>query len=98
MRIDAVLEPAYNITGNTFDHSVVKDILHTMILDAMGHDLTAGLTTSVAMAAARNARRSGAEPGRRRRLRRPGARPVAARLFLHRRAVRAGRRDRGAAL
>jgi serine phosphatase RsbU (regulator of sigma subunit) len=32
-----------------------------MILDAMGHDLTAGLTTSVAMAAARNARRSGAD-------------------------------------
>jgi serine phosphatase RsbU (regulator of sigma subunit) len=57
----AVLEPAYDVAGDAFDHSVVKDILHTMILDAMGHDLTAGLTTSVAMAAARNARRSGAD-------------------------------------
>jgi hypothetical protein len=57
----AVLEPAYGIAGDAFDHSVVKNILHTMILDAMGHDLTAGLTTSVAMAAARNARRSGAD-------------------------------------
>lgn len=53
----AVLEPAYNIAGDAFDHSVVKNVLHTMILDAMGHDLTAGLTSSVAMAAARNARR-----------------------------------------
>ncbi len=55
----AVLEPAYDIAGDAFDHSVVKNVLHTMILDAMGHDLTAGLTTSVAMAAARNARRGG---------------------------------------
>ncbi|MEV6116212.1 PP2C family protein-serine/threonine phosphatase [Streptomyces sp. NPDC052109] len=55
----AVLEPAYDIAGDAFDHSVVKNMLHTMILDAMGHDLTAGLTTSVAMAAARNARRGG---------------------------------------
>ncbi|MCX4410166.1 serine/threonine-protein phosphatase [Streptomyces sp. NBC_01764] len=57
----AVLEPAYGIAGDAFDHSVVKNILHTMILDAMRDDLTAGLTTSVAMAAARNARRSGAD-------------------------------------
>lgn len=58
----AVLEPAYDIAGDAFDHSVAKNILHTMILDAMGHDLTAGLTTSVAMAAARNARRAGGDP------------------------------------
>ncbi|MGK5545147.1 PP2C family protein-serine/threonine phosphatase [Streptomyces sp. URMC 127] len=57
----AVLEPAYDIAGDAFDHSVVKDVLHTMILDSMGHDLTAGLTTSVAMAAARNARRHGGD-------------------------------------
>lgn len=57
----AVLEPAYDIAGDAFDHSVAKNILHTMILDAMGHNLTVGLTTSVAMAAARNARRSGAD-------------------------------------
>lgn len=55
----AVLEPAYGIAGDAFDHSVVKNELHTMILDGMGHDLIAGLTTSVAMAAARNARRGG---------------------------------------
>ncbi|MCC9311417.1 serine/threonine-protein phosphatase [Kitasatospora sp. RB6PN24] len=57
----AVLEPAYDIAGDAYDHMVVKDVLHTMILDSMGHDLTAGLTTSVAMAAARNARRAGGD-------------------------------------
>ncbi|MEW1773445.1 PP2C family protein-serine/threonine phosphatase [Streptomyces sp. NPDC086777] len=57
----AVLEPAYDVAGDAFDHSVVKDVLHTLILDSMGHDLTSGLTASVAMAAARNARRSGCD-------------------------------------
>jgi len=57
----AVLEPAYEIAGDAFDHSVVKNVLHTMILDSMGHDLTSGLTTSVAMAAARNTRRGGGD-------------------------------------
>ncbi|WP_424889118.1 PP2C family protein-serine/threonine phosphatase [Streptomyces sp. XH2] len=57
----AVLEPAYDVAGDAFDHSVVKDILHTAILDSMGHDLNSGLTTSVAMAAARNARRGGGD-------------------------------------
>lgn len=57
----AVLEPAYDVAGDAFDHTVVKNVLHTMILDSMGHDLTAGLTTSVAMAAARNARRGGGD-------------------------------------
>ncbi|WP_065967209.1 PP2C family protein-serine/threonine phosphatase [Streptomyces sparsogenes] len=57
----AVLEPAYGIAGDAFDHSVAKNELHTMILDGMGHNLIAGLTTSVAMAAARNARRGGGD-------------------------------------
>ncbi|WP_435834478.1 PP2C family protein-serine/threonine phosphatase [Streptomyces abikoensis] len=57
----AVLEPAYEIAGDAFDHAVIKDVLHTMIIDSMGHDVSAGLTTSVAMAAARNARRGGGD-------------------------------------
>ncbi|WP_241833312.1 PP2C family protein-serine/threonine phosphatase [Streptomyces caatingaensis] len=57
----AVLEPAYELGGDAFDHAVVKNVLHTAIFDAMGHDLSSGLTTSVAMAGARNARRSGAD-------------------------------------
>ncbi|WP_240003392.1 PP2C family protein-serine/threonine phosphatase [Streptomyces cinnamoneus] len=57
----AVLEPAYELGGDAFDHSVVKNVLHTAIFDAMGHNLASGLTTSVALAGARNARRSGAD-------------------------------------
>ncbi|MGW1162941.1 PP2C family protein-serine/threonine phosphatase [Streptomyces sp. NPDC002519] len=58
----AALEPAYDIAGDAFDHAVVKNVLHTMILDSMGHDLASGLTTSVVMAAARNTRRGGGGP------------------------------------
>ncbi|KUL64728.1 MULTISPECIES: PP2C family protein-serine/threonine phosphatase [Streptomyces] len=57
----AVLEPAYELGGDAFDHSFTEDILHATILDAMGHDLASGLTTSVAMAGSRNARRIGAD-------------------------------------
>ncbi|MFJ6019490.1 PP2C family protein-serine/threonine phosphatase [Nocardiopsis alba] len=57
----AVLEPAYELGGDAFDHSVTRDELHVVILDAMGHDLASGLTASVAMAGARGARRNGAD-------------------------------------
>ncbi|GLV78138.1 PP2C family protein-serine/threonine phosphatase [Streptomyces hygroscopicus] len=57
----AVLEPAYELGGDAFDHSFTEDVLHATILDAMGHDLASGLTTSVAMAGSRNARRTGAD-------------------------------------
>lgn len=59
----AVLEPAYELGGDAFDHSITRDTLHAVILDAMGHDLASGLTASVAMAGARSARRSGVELG-----------------------------------
>ncbi len=57
----AVLEPAYEVGGDAFDHSFTEEFLHATILDAMGHDLASGLATSVAMAGCRNARRTGAE-------------------------------------
>ncbi|MFE4862174.1 PP2C family protein-serine/threonine phosphatase [Streptomyces sp. NPDC056670] len=55
----AVLEPAYEIGGDAFDHSLTQSTLHAAILDAMGHDLASGLTTSVALAGCRSARRAG---------------------------------------
>jgi hypothetical protein len=57
----AVLEPAYDLGGDAFDHSLTDTALHACVFDAMGHDLASGLTTSVAMAACRNARRVGTE-------------------------------------
>ncbi|WP_371484064.1 PP2C family protein-serine/threonine phosphatase [Kitasatospora sp. NBC_00315] len=57
----AVLEPAYNLGGDAFDHSLAAGVLHAAVLDAMGHDLASGLAAAVALAACRNARRNGAD-------------------------------------
>ncbi|WP_369201323.1 PP2C family protein-serine/threonine phosphatase [Streptomyces sp. PU-14G] len=57
----AVLEPAYNLGGDSFDHSLTSGFLHTAIMDAMGHDLAAGLVSAVAMAGLRHARYSDAD-------------------------------------
>ncbi|MFE9622791.1 PP2C family protein-serine/threonine phosphatase [Streptomyces sp. NPDC006527] len=60
----AVLEPAYSIGGDAFDHALTGSMLHASVFDAMGHDLASGLTTAVALAACRNARRTGVDlPG-----------------------------------
>ncbi|MDA8371023.1 MAG: PP2C family protein-serine/threonine phosphatase [Nocardiopsaceae bacterium] len=60
----AVLEPAYEVGGDAFDHAISGEHLSAAILDAMGHDLASGLASSVAIAGGRNARRNGADlPG-----------------------------------
>ncbi|MEV7405353.1 PP2C family protein-serine/threonine phosphatase [Streptomyces sp. NPDC091267] len=56
----AVLEPAYELGGDAFDHSLTESTLHAVILDAMGHNLASGMTTAIAMAGCRSARRKGA--------------------------------------
>lgn len=57
----AVLEPAYHVGGDAFDHSLTQSTLHAAIFDAMGRNLASGLTTAVAVAGCRNARRADAE-------------------------------------
>ncbi|MEU7046633.1 PP2C family protein-serine/threonine phosphatase [Streptomyces varsoviensis] len=57
----AVLEPAYELGGDAFDHSMTQGTLHAAIIDSMGHDLAAGLATSVALAGCRSGRRAGAD-------------------------------------
>ncbi|MFF0788644.1 PP2C family protein-serine/threonine phosphatase [Streptomyces spiralis] len=56
----AVLEPAYDLGGDAFEHTTRDHTVHLGIFDSMGHDLAAGLVTSVALAACRSARRAGA--------------------------------------
>ncbi|WP_198168287.1 PP2C family protein-serine/threonine phosphatase [Herbidospora yilanensis] len=60
MTVSGVLEPAYEVGGDTFDYAIAGDVLHVAVFDAMGHDVSAGLTASLAMAACRNNRRQGA--------------------------------------
>ncbi|MFD8411608.1 PP2C family protein-serine/threonine phosphatase [Streptomyces sp. NPDC059650] len=55
----AVLEPAYDIGGDAFDHSFDGSVLQLAVLDAMGHDLASGAASAIALAACRAARRDG---------------------------------------
>jgi serine phosphatase RsbU (regulator of sigma subunit) len=57
----ATLEPAYEVGGDAFDHSMVGDHLHVSLFDSVGHDLTAGLISSVALATCRTTRRAGGD-------------------------------------
>ncbi|WP_248958282.1 PP2C family protein-serine/threonine phosphatase [Sphaerisporangium perillae] len=57
--IAAALEPAYDISGDAFDYGLTGDTLHLEILDAMGHDASAGLTASLTIAACRSNRHQG---------------------------------------
>lgn len=57
--ITAVLEPFHRIGGDAFDYSMDSTGVYLAIFDGVGHDLQAGLITSVALAATRNARRNG---------------------------------------
>jgi serine phosphatase RsbU (regulator of sigma subunit) len=56
--VSATLEPAYDVGGDAFDYSLLGDNLHLSIFDGAGHDLTAGLLASVAMASCRSTRRA----------------------------------------
>jgi serine phosphatase RsbU (regulator of sigma subunit) len=55
----AVLEPAYDIGGDAFDHGFSDGRLHLTLLDAMGHDLASGSASATGLAACRSIRRSG---------------------------------------
>lgn len=61
-RLAGLLEPAYEIAGDAFDHAVADTGADVAVLDAMGHGQTATLCVSLAIAALRNARREGADP------------------------------------
>lgn len=54
----AVLEPAYEVGGDAFDHSLDEGTLHLTLLDAMGHDLASGGASAIGLATCRATRRS----------------------------------------
>lgn len=57
--VSAVMEPAYQMAGDAFDYAIADDTAHLAVFDAMGHDTSAGLTASLAMATCRSHRRAG---------------------------------------
>jgi hypothetical protein len=61
LALAAVLEPSYDVSGDAFDYALDATRVQFSIFDSSGHDLSAGLTTSVTLAASRAARRGGAD-------------------------------------
>jgi serine phosphatase RsbU (regulator of sigma subunit) len=53
-----ILEPAYDVAGDSFDYALNDDILHIAVIDAMGHGLSAATMATVAIGAYRHARRA----------------------------------------
>ncbi len=57
--ITAALEPYDRLGGDAFDYAVDDGIAFFAVFDGVGHDLQAGVTTAMALATIRNARRCG---------------------------------------
>jgi len=57
--ISAILEPCYDVGGDAFDYAVNGGMLHTVVLDTVGHGIEATALTALAVSAYRNARRCG---------------------------------------
>lgn len=57
--VTALLEPPDQVAGDAYDYSANATTLDLAIFDAVGHDMRACLTTTLAMTAIRNARRGG---------------------------------------
>jgi hypothetical protein len=56
--VAGIMEPAYNVAGDSLDYALNDDILHLAIIDAMGHGLNASVLATVAVGAYRHARRA----------------------------------------
>jgi serine phosphatase RsbU (regulator of sigma subunit) len=59
VQIAGVLEPAYEVAGDTFDYAVNDTIVHVAIFDAMGHGLQASRIANLVVVSYRHSRRQG---------------------------------------
>ena len=55
-----VLEPAYDVGGDSFDYALNEHVLHLAVFDAMGHGLEAAAMATIMIAAYRHGRRADA--------------------------------------
>ncbi|MFF3464902.1 PP2C family protein-serine/threonine phosphatase [Streptomyces sp. NPDC002619] len=58
VEVAGILEPAYEVAGDSFDYALNDDILHLAVIDAMGHGLGAAVMATAAIGAYRHARRA----------------------------------------
>jgi serine phosphatase RsbU (regulator of sigma subunit) len=59
--VGGILEPAYEIGGDSFDYAFNGDALEFAIVDAIGHGMSAVLMSAAAISSLRHARRSGTD-------------------------------------
>jgi len=53
-----ILEPAYDVAGDSFDYAINDNVVHLAVIDAMGHGLNAAMLATLAISAYRHARRA----------------------------------------
>nr|BFD92169.1 PP2C family protein-serine/threonine phosphatase [Kitasatospora sp. Xyl93] len=56
--VAGILEPAYQVAGDSFDYALNDEVLYVATIDAMGHGLDAATMATVAIGAYRHARRA----------------------------------------
>ena len=54
-----ILEPAYDVAGDSFDYAINDNIVPLAVIDAMGHGLNAAILATLAISVYRHARRAG---------------------------------------
>ena len=57
--VSGILEPAYDVAGDTFDYALNADALHVAVIDSVGHDLGSSVISHLVHGSLRNSRRNG---------------------------------------
>ena len=60
LALAGILEPAYDVGGDSFDYALDDHVLHLAVFDAMGHGLEAATMATIVVATYRHGRRSNA--------------------------------------
>lgn len=56
--VAGILEPAYDVAGDSLDYALNDEVLNMAVIDAMGHGMNAAVLATVAIGAYRHARRA----------------------------------------
>lgn len=57
--VAGILQPAYEVAGDSFDYALNPDGLDVAIIDSVGHDLSSSLISQIVQGSLRNSRRCG---------------------------------------
>ncbi|MFF4620470.1 PP2C family protein-serine/threonine phosphatase [Nonomuraea jabiensis] len=58
VEVAGIMEPAYDVAGDSLDYALNDEVLHIAVIDAMGHGMNAAVLATVAIGAYRHARRA----------------------------------------